>query len=207
MNFDLLLKIAPVAASAVTLGVAFWNADQGRRKGIADEYAAIKKFSDDFKDSEITPFLHELGYQMVAGNRTMTAREVKYLIDADPTGKALRDYSAGKSLLDCTGTGAGIEISFKPSYQKKHVRFAWQLFYFTGYMMCFIATFTPLIVPGSGVFGDVDPLAAVALGCMTFLPISFVTLREGSRIAKAEKLVAFLKQSLRDKITLQPAHR
>lgn len=144
---------------------------------------------------------------MVAGNRTMTAREVKHLIDADPTGKALRDYSAGKSLLHCTGTGAGIEISFKSSYQKKHVRFAWQLFYFTGYMMCFIATFTPLIVPGSGVFGDVDPLAAVALGCMTFLPISFVTLREGSRIAKAEKLVTFLKQSLRDKITLQPAHR
>jgi hypothetical protein len=207
MNFDLLLKIAPVVASAVTLGVAFWNADQGRRKGIADEYAAIKKFSDDFKDPELTPLLRELGYQMIAGDRSMTAREVKYLIDADATGNALRDYAAGKSLLDCTGAGKGIEISFKSSYQKKRVRFAWQLTYFAGYLICFIATFMPLAAPTTGVFGDVEPLAAVALGCATLLPISVWALREGSRIAKAEKLINFLKQSLRNKITLQPTHR
>jgi hypothetical protein len=207
MNFELLLKIAPVAASGLTLGVAFWNIDQGRRKGIADEYASIKKFSDDVKDAELLPFLHELGYQMIAGNRNMTAREVKYLIDADPTGQALRDYVAGKSLLDCIGTGAGIEISFTPSYQKKRIRLFWQLFYFATYMAGFIATFLPPFAPGSGVFGDAEPLAAVALGCVTMLPVSYVALREGSRIAKAEKLISFLTQSLRDRLILQPAYR
>ncbi|CAN7551604.1 hypothetical protein [Duganella sp. LjRoot269] len=207
MNFELLLKVAPVAASAVTLGVAFWNADQGRRKSIADEYASRKRFFDDLKDSELQPSLRELGYQMIAGDRNMTAREVKYLIEADPTGQALRDYAAGKPVLDCIGTDTSVEILFKPSYKKKRVRLSWQLFYSLGYLTCFISTFMPLFVPRTGAFGDVDPIAAVALGCATLLPMSYVALREGARIAKAEKLVRFLNQTLRDRLILEPSCR
>jgi hypothetical protein len=207
VNFELLLKVAPVAASAITLGVAFWNADQGRRKGMADEYASAKRFFDDLKDADLSPFLRELGYQSISRDRNMTAREVKYLIEADPTGKALRDYAAGKPMLECRGAESTLEFVFKPSYQRKGARFAWQLFYFLGYLTCVISTFMPLFVPRTGVFGDVDPVVAIALGSGTLLPLSYLALREGAKISKAERLIRFLGQPIRDSLILETPGR
>lgn len=209
MDFEALMKTIPVVATVVTLGIGFWNAGQGRKKSIADEYAARYRFYSDLKDPSMLADLKELGYQMIAGDRNLTAREVQYLLDVDPTGKALRDYIEGRTLLQCSEPSNGLEITFKKNYTKRRTRAWWQFFYFLGYLTTSVSTFLPLTLPSAGVFSamGLDPAGAVILGCVTFLPISYLALRESRRISRAEKLIEILNSTLRQRLTLErPLH-
>jgi len=190
MDIELLIKIVSVLIAAVTAQKAFSEFLQGTRRSLEHDYKFAKEFFKDVDENKtLHPYLREKGFQAIAGSRKVSGAEVEYLLTMSRPSGALRDYSLGRSYLAHFSTAGETQISFKSKYRNSTNRFARKLGYFGMYMTAFVAAFSPLILAPSGIAFDKNPWLATGLGCLTFLPLAFLCLREGVAISRAEALV------------------
>jgi hypothetical protein len=174
---------------AVTCAVAIWNAAQGRRKNLKEDYAFAKGFFADLTNADLHPLLREKGYKAIAGDPRITGAEVAYLLRVAPAGDALKDYIIGKHYLTHFATAGNSQIAFKPKYKKVWARRIRQSVYFVMYMIFILVALNPLLIPKYGPFRAFEPISATLLGCLAFLPLAFLALKQAVKISRAEALV------------------
>lgn len=190
MNSDLVIKISTLSLGAIaTMKVAHeWL--YGRHGRLRDEYKFAKDFLTDLKDDpDLHPFLKQKGYQAIAGDTTLSASEIEYLLELHDSGRALKDYVFGRPYLQHFTTAADQKVAFKSQYKSKWSRIWRKLLYFVLYVAFFMGAFSPVFIPSIETAPVMEKVLYLAFTILLFVPAALLSLRAGVRIARAEVLV------------------
>jgi hypothetical protein len=136
------------------------------------------------------PFLREKGLQALAGDSKLSTAEVEYVLNKlrNPV-RSLNDYVFGRGYLEHFTTASEAQISFRKKYLKKRSRLIRKGFYLLAYIGCFALAFSPILLPATAWHTPLQAISTLAFTAAVFAPLSFLSLREGVRIARAEALV------------------
>jgi hypothetical protein len=162
----------------------------GRHGRLREEYKFARDFLKDLKDDpDLHPFLKQKGYQAIAGDATLSASEIEYLLELHDSGRALKDYVLGRPYLQHFTTAANQKVAFSTRYETAWSRNWRSLMYFMLYMALFMGAFSPMFIPSVKAASLLDRTLYLAFTLLLFSPAAFLALRAGARIARAEALV------------------
>lgn len=189
MEIETILKISSFSIGTITVGLAIWNAAQGHRKNLKDEYTFARDFFEYIERSKPHPLVRERGYQAVAGDSKITAMEVEYLLELTPSGKALRLYARGKKYLTHISTAGRFQVQYRAKYRNRLARLSRKIVYFVVYMISVFLSVLPLLFSARRLEEAGNILSNTIISCFVFLPIAFFVLREAVKISQAEELI------------------
>lgn len=200
MDIELVLKIGTLLIAAIGSMKLAYDWIVGRHGRLRDEYRFAKEFLHDVASNpDMHPFARQKGYQAIAGDVSLTANEVAYLLDLPDSAILLKDYVLGRPYLRHFSTAAGVRIDYRKGYETRWPRVWRKSLYFGLYAVCFMTAGGPLIfwraiaAPAAG-----QQFFVFALLPLIFIPLAVMALRAGVRIARAEELVKNLKLSIGD---------
>jgi hypothetical protein len=190
MDTDFAIKIATVILGAIATMKVVYEWLYGRYGRLREEYKFARDFLKDLKDdSDLHPFLKQKGYQAIAGDTTLSASEIEYLLELHDSGRALKDYVLGRPYLRHFTTAANQKVAFKSRYESGWSRNWRKLMYFVLYMALFMGAFSPIFIPAVKAAFPADKVVYLAFTFLLFAPAAVLALRAGVRIARAEALV------------------
>jgi hypothetical protein len=191
MDYDLIFKIATLFLGSVGAGRILYELSIVRRSRMREEYKFAREFLEDIRSqNDFHPFLREKGYQAIAGDSQMSADEIEYLLSLTRPERALRDYVLGKAYLDHFPQSGNLQIKFKKKFEAKWPR-QWRMYgYVSLYIICAFIAFSPLILPSYLGMSGSQSLVAFAFSLAVFGPYAWLALRAGSKIYRAQMLVA-----------------
>jgi hypothetical protein len=190
MNYEFLVKLAGLLLSSIaTIRLASeWL--HGRQSRLRQEYKFAREFFQDLETKNtMHPFLKQKGYQAIAANGTLSAKEIAYLLTLHDPARALRDYSIGRKYLLHVATNHSTEITFSPRYRSKWARLWRKSLYFLLYLVAFLAAFSPVLLPMQSAIPSDKLWYLLCSSMLLFAPPGILSLRAGARIARAEALV------------------
>jgi hypothetical protein len=190
MDFDILIKGAPIVLGFVATTKLVYDWVSGRYAHLRSEYAFARDFLEDIaKNPKMHHFVKQKGYQAIAGDARISASEVEYLLSLNNAGRALSDYVLGREYLSHASTAGKVQVAFKPRYSGKWSRQWRKSWYFFLYFFLFVIAFCPLVIgmfyplPGGQIF------AWFAYSFVLAAPLAVYALRAGVQVSRAELLV------------------
>lgn len=188
MDIELALKLLASAVGVVgTLKLIYdWAASpRGRMR---EHYNFARDFLQELESNpNMHPYLVESGFQAVAGTRSITADEARYIIGLEPA-ITLSDYVFARPLLHVIDTGEGLMPAFRIAHAGDRRRFWRKMVYLTIY---FVAAVTPvwLFVLGAAQVVPRREGLQLAIAACGLWPLAFLAMLEGARISRAELIV------------------
>jgi hypothetical protein len=190
MDIDMIAKLGALLIGAVSTLKLTYDWLYSRQGRIREEYKFAREFFLDMERyPKMHPFLKEKGFQAIAGDTRLAACEIEYLLGLNGSPQALRDYVLGRPYLQYFSTAGNEQISFRAKYKSHWSRLWRKICYLILYFISFAAAFTPLLMPAVRAMPPVQALGLFAFTFMLFSPPSFIALRAGIRIARAEALL------------------
>ncbi len=191
MGIEQILKIGAFFLSAVATWKVIIELLRGRQGRLREEYKFAKAFFEHLQsEPNLHPFLKEKGYQAIAGDPTLTAAEVEYLLTMRNSPRALKDYVFGRKYLEHLSTAGNSQILFKKRYSKAWVVRTLAIYYYAQYFFLYLLAFSPLFFHGIATLFSTRTSVALAVSCAIFLPLALYSLVAGMRIVRAEELVS-----------------
>lgn len=190
MNSDTVLKVLPVLATIAGAAKILYEIPISARSRLREEYKFAREFMQELRqDPEMHPFVREKGYQAIAGDRSLSADEVAYVLSLQNPEQALRDYVLARPYLEHRHRSGNIGLGFRAKYQRPWSRMWRKMAYSTLYFLLAALAFSPFLF--SKVFGLTGSQIFVALGVyvITFGWFAWQALIAAARIFRAEKLV------------------
>lgn len=190
MNTDLVIKIATLLLGAIATMKVVYEWLYGKHDRLREEYKFARDFLKDLKDDpDLHPFLKQKGYQAIAGDITLSANEIEYLLELQNSGRALKDYVVGRPYLRHFTTATNQKVAFESRYQSGWSRNWRKAMYFILYMTLFMCAFSPILLTDVKASSLADKTLYLAFTLLLFAPAAILALRAGVRIARAEALV------------------
>jgi hypothetical protein len=143
--YDLIFKAATVIIGSIGAWKVVYELSIGRRGRMREEYKFAKDFLDQVKNGEMHPFVREKGFQAIAGDARLRAKEVEYLLSLEEPARALKDYVIGRPYLEHVGSEM-IQIRLKGKYQRTLYRKFRMYSYGALYFALAFLAFFPLFV-------------------------------------------------------------
>lgn len=191
MDIEQILKIGAFFLSAVATWKVIIELLRGRQGRLREEYMFAKAFFEHVQsEPNLHPFLKEKGYQAIAGDPSLTAAEIEYLLTMRNSPRALKDYVFGRKYLEHLSTAGTSQILFKKRYFKTWIVRTLAIYYYVQYFFLYLLAFSPLFFHGIATFFSTRTAVALAVSCAIFLPLALYSLVAGMRIVRAEKLVS-----------------
>ena len=195
MGLDDVLKLIGAVISVVTVGKLIYDLAVSRKARLRDDYKFAKEFFEELaKTPRPHPFVVERGYHAIAGDGSLTIREVEYLLSLESPSSALRDYSLAREYFDPPPESGHLQIKFKEKFSSPWSRRWRRWFYLIAYFVCALLALSPMFFfasfkssPGNGL------LVFLVFGAAFGIP-AFNAVKEYGRIYRGEKLVAGQKQ-------------
>jgi hypothetical protein len=190
MDYDLIIKIATVCIGLVGATKGLYDLSIGRRSKLREEYKFAKEFFDFSNiNKDIHPYLREKGYQAIAGDATMSGKEVEYLLSLNRPDQALKDYVMGRKYLEHLPSHGNLQIRFKEKYKSRWSR-RWRMYsYLILYFTFAFAGFAPLIFSSYFHMDLRNAMTAFAISVVAFGPYALWFIRSAAKIYRSQKLV------------------
>lgn len=190
MNFDLVIKLATLLGGAVATWRVVVELLRSKHGHLREEYRFARDFINEVTaNPKMHPFLKQKGYQAIAGDERLSAGEIEYLLTLNDSARSLKDYVLGKPYLEHLATSAGRQVVFKQKFGSRWSRLSRKVLFFILYLLCYFAGFAPVALPAFKAMQPAQALITFAFTAAFFFPASFLSLRAGVRIARAEVLV------------------
>ena len=190
MDYDIAIKLGLLCVGMVAAAKGLFDLSVGRKGKLREEYKFAKDFLSDIDClKKMHPYLKEKGYQAIAGDETVTAKEVEYLLSLTEPEQAIKDFVMGRNYLQHISVLDDLQIIFKEKYKTKWSR-TWRMyFYFTCYMVCVLGATAPWIFSSLLHFSLNQSFLAFSVSAVIFGPYAWLSLRAGQKIANASRLV------------------
>ncbi|MFD2450707.1 hypothetical protein [Ideonella paludis] len=130
MNFDDLIKLVTLFGGPVATWKVMEELLRGRRSHLREEYKFARDFLKEVDDNpKMHPFLKQKGYQAIAGDTSLSAGEIEYILSLHDSARALKDYVLGKPYLEHLTTATSRQIVFKQRYESPWPRRVRKVFF------------------------------------------------------------------------------
>lgn len=117
-----------------------------RRNRVRDEYKFGKEFLMDLDENpKMHPYLQEVGFAGIAGNKSVDANVIRYLLTLNKPLQSIAYYVEGEKYLRFKSTGL-IQINFPEKYQSERSRRLLKCRNFFGYLFFATLAIVPLII-------------------------------------------------------------
>lgn len=198
MDSEQILKIGAFLLSAIATWKVIIELLRGRQGRLREEYKFAKEFFEHLRlEPQLHPFLKQKGYQAIAGDPSLVASEIEYLLTLQDSSRALKDYVVGRKYLEHLSTAGNAQVVFKKRYSKAWIVRTLEIYYFCQYFSLYFLAFSPFFFHSIATFFDTRTLVALAVSCAVFLPASLYSLVAGLRIGRAKALVTAQKAHAR----------
>jgi len=195
MALDDVLKLVGAVISVLTVGKLIYDLAVSRKTRLRVDYKFAKDFFDELgKTPRPHPFVIERGYHAIAGDTSLTVREVEYLLSLENPSSALRDYVLAREYLEHLPGSGHLQVKFKSKFSALWSRQWRRAFYLVAYSVCAFLALSPMFFlgsfksnPGAGL------LLVIVFGAAFGIP-AFNAVKEYGRLYRGEKLVAGQKQ-------------
>jgi len=188
---ETLIKFGMLVIGAFGAAKVIFELMLSKRGRMREEYRFTKEFLHEVKsDPQMHPLLREQGFKAIAGDATMSADEIEYLISLKNPDKVMKDYVLGRRYLEHLPDAGVFQVNFKDDYRKPFARKCRYIGFFSAYLAISVLVFSPLVLAS---FLDMSPNDGGLLCIFLFVtvwPYAWLSLREVVRIKSAEKLVA-----------------
>ena len=191
MEIDVIAKAITVLVGVFGVGKVLYEYVIGRKGRMREEF----RFANDFlaavdANPEMHPYLQEKGYQAIAGDNTLSADEVKYLLSVVNPDRALKDYVLGRPYLEHISHGGDLQLHYKARYKSKWSR-NWRIgLYSASYFTFALLAFSPMVL-AAFIPMSFSQWSWATAGCLLiFGPYAWWSLKAGTRIYRAKMLVS-----------------
>lgn len=190
MDYDIAIKLGVLCVGMVAAAKGLFDLSIGMKGKLRDEYKFAKYFLADVETfGKMHPYLKEKGYQAIAGDERVTAKEVEYLLSLINPEQAIKDYVMGRDYLEHLSVLEDFQIVFKEKYKTKWSRM-WRMFlYFGCYMICVLGATAPWIFSSLLHLNMNQFIFYFLLSAVIFGPYAWWFFRSGQKIANASRLV------------------
>ncbi|RUS67269.1 hypothetical protein CUZ56_01212 [Saezia sanguinis] len=190
MNTEIIFKLITVLLGSFTLMKLFIDASRGRKSHMREEYKFAKEFLNDVKNNkEMHPFAIEKGFQAIACEQWIEAKEVDFVISLEEPTRSLNDFIQGNRYIELKEDKNGQQIVFKQKYQAIwHRRWRKLVALLLYFCFCLLALSPWLLLP----YITMNIGTAVILLLVTipvFGSYAYMCLSWGTRVLAAERLV------------------
>lgn len=193
MDAGLLLKIFGATTALIGTGtglaLAIYNFLTGNANRQREEYKFAKDFFQSANEEELHPFVLEKGYQIIVGNKVMPMNEIEYLFSLKNSAQAIKDNMLARPYIEYRHEEVEKKIKYKKKFEAVWSR-KWRIWmYIFLYALCFFLAFSSLVF---------YPYTSTKLGLSLtedglligyFLPLAYLSLRAGSKVYRAGKLI------------------
>jgi len=190
MDIELLLKVLALVASAFGAWKILSELARARRSTLRDEYRFAKEFFADIQSKEsLHAYVRDKGFEALAGERSLTTREIEYLVSLPCPAQSLREYANGRKYLEHASTAGDKQIMLKKKYQKPRLMWAILLGYFLLFLVAYSAAWSPLLFPSIPSSLGLRLFLALPFTVLAFGPVAYYFFIQGVRVANAIQLV------------------
>ena len=195
MALDDILKLVGAVFSVLTVGKLIYDLAISRKTRLRDDYKFAKDFFDELgRTPRPHPFVIERGYHAIAGDTSLSVREVENLLSLENPSSALRDYVLAREYLEHLPQSGHLQVKFKSKFSTLWSRQWRRAFYLVAYFVSALLAVSPMFFlgsfksnPGSGL------LLVIVFGAAFGVP-AFNSVKEYGRLYRGEKLVSGQKQ-------------
>jgi len=184
------IKLGMLLIGAIGAAKLLYETIMRRRSHMWDRFRFTKEFLDELKaDPQMHPLIREQGFKAIAGDSTLTAAEVEYLISLKNPEASLRDYALGRYYLEHLPEIHNLQVAFKNKYKKPFARQCRTAAHLLLYFSSLLLIFAPIMFMG---LLKLSPDEATKLFMLLFLMMghyAWLSLRSAVRIMRASKLV------------------
>lgn len=198
---DLSLGLQLIASGGVIISsvIGLWKFRSEFLKSpkisLREDYCFARDFFRDLRSGSLDPVVSEIGYQAIAGSSEITSDEVAYILGFNNFKKSIGFYMGARILLDFYSTALNGKIKFKKFYRSKKIRNSLKGIYILGYFLFYGFGVLPIFMV---IFKQLPPSTGIwyfVVSGIIFLPLAYVSLKAGGRIARAEKLMQIQAES------------
>lgn len=207
MDIDVLLKSITVLVGVFGVGKVLYEFVIGRKGRMRDEYRFAHEFLSAVEaNPDMHPYLKEKGYQAIAGDSTLSADEVKYLLSVVKPDRALKDYVLGRQYLEHLPHAGNLQVAYKHRYRNEWSR-RWRLYLYAAcYVLFGFAAFSPFVLAAIWPM-TLAQWAWATLGCIAiFGPYAWWSVKAAARIYRAKMLVTHQHKHTQ-RIVIEPSAR
>lgn len=191
LDLEQILKIGAFVLSAlvtVKVLIEFLRSRQGR---LREEYKFAREFFEHLRqEPQLHPFLKQKGDQAIAGDPSLTAAEIEYLLTLQDSSMAMKNYVLGRRYLEHHSTAGHSQVVFKKKYSKPWVTSVLQRYYYAQYFFLYLLAFSPLLASSIAAYFNARTAVALAVSVVIFLPTAIYSLLAAIKIGRAKELVA-----------------
>ncbi|MBO9515442.1 MAG: hypothetical protein J7549_15105 [Variovorax sp.] len=189
LNYEPLVKIASIVLGIFPVWKVAVDIARGRYGDQREGYRFAREFLNDLSnDPDMHPFLREKGYQALAGDHSLAAGEVAYLLTLKGSPQALKDYVLGRPYLEYLTTATGSKIRLRPKYAGEFDRRWRKTLYFSLFLISYFLSFAPVVLRALGLIGLGQVLPLLVVSASVFLTFAVFAVKEHIRISRAEIL-------------------
>jgi hypothetical protein len=194
MDIELSLKILALVVSAFGAWKILSELARARRSTLREEYRFAKEFFADLQSKEsLHPYVRDKGFEALARDRSLTTREIEYLVSLPGPAQSLREYANGRRYLEHAATAGDKQIMLKKRYQKSWILRAILLGYLLLFLAAYSAAWSPLLFPSVPHRFGVRVFAALPFTALAFGPIAYYFFSQGMRVGNALSLIRRVK--------------
>ncbi|WP_426340350.1 hypothetical protein ACN9MZ_00195 [Pseudoduganella sp. S-14] len=188
---ETLIKLGMLAVGTIGAAKLILELMLGKRGRMREEYRFTREFLQELKaDPQMHPLAREQGYKAIAGDASMSADEIEYLISLTNPDKVMKNYVLGRKYLEHLPDAGALQVNFKLKYRQTIARKCRLAGFFLFYLGITILVFSPLILSSSLQLSPNNGVMLFIALFITLWPYAYLSLRETVRIRCAEKLVA-----------------
>lgn len=194
MDIELSLKIFALVVSAFGAWKVLSELARARRSTLREEYRFAKEFFADLQSKEfLHPYVRDKGFEALSGDKSLTTREIEYLVSLPGPAQSLREYANGRRYLEHAATAGDKQIMLKNRYQKPWILRAILLGYLLLFLAAYSAAWSPLIFPSVPHDFGVRIVVALPFTALAFGPIAYYFFSQGLRVGNAISLIRRVK--------------
>lgn len=201
-SIDFIIGKGGAFAAFIVPAIKIWQAasDTYRRgkKDSRKDIKIIRELADAAGNNQHNIIIESL-YQASFNDRSLSAREILFLLSLPAPHFAIRDYKFTKGYIEFHSNDGG-RLCFKHFWRSKSRRKRANILFNFIYFACAAAALSPLFAIQTLMAGGVPYLiGAMALTLAFFGPLAYAGLSEGSRIVRSERLLDQYEETSRRK--------
>lgn len=193
MEFETLFKnvglVIGLFLSSVTLAKLVFDILILRKSKLKEDYIFAKEFFKELRETnELHPLVVERGYHVIAGDNTLTSKEIECVIELENPSSSLRDYVLAKHYMEYKDYPEN-KLAFKDKFSTNGSRRWRKWLYFSLYFILAMTALSPMffasIVKASGYQWFILQI----ISGIVFGPLAYSSLEEFAKIYRGEKII------------------
>lgn len=190
MNIELIVQVISIFGGAAAIWKIAAEFLRGKARNLRDEYRFAREFFEELEQKPLMHnFLKQKGYQAIAGDVSLSAEEIEYLLTFNDSVKSIRDYVFGRPYIEYLRTPTNMKIVYKNKYRSHQSRLLRKLWFLFLYLFCYSLWVAPFFLLISNRMAIAKASTLFVFSTIIFLPMAVFSLRAGLRVGRAEALI------------------